>query len=313
MPAPPTPTPIRRRPGIPDKVRQAERRQRQNDRRAIFRQGFPDRSGSARHRVADNAKPRCCRDSPRCRSGCSCCGAGNRQPVGTACHRSGGNRSSRRAGGGRSSGGPGQDRSRRHRVRNGRRIGGSYRGHGRRDVSQDRRSGGGGGDRRNDSEAAARTGGNGRSNRYGISAAIAATAPVAPKTTALKAPGTVQAKGTASATSDTDSAKSDSATTDGPGPTPQTNAAQAAANAKSQAGADGGSPTKAEANAASAAAPAPSTHTHTTADAAAAQPSANALDAGSQTTGAIQPQLPPAAAPAAPALSVAVATSARCR
>jgi flagellar hook-length control protein FliK len=142
-----------------------------------------------------------------------------------------------------------------------------------------------------------------------LSAAIAAAAPVAPKTTLLKTPGTVQAKGTAAATSDTKSAKPDPATTDTLGSTLQTNTTQAAANAKPQAGADAA---KAEANAASTSVSAASAHDHAPVNATAAQTSADALDAGSQVMGAIQPQLPPAVATAAPAaaLNVTAATSA---
>jgi flagellar hook-length control protein FliK len=139
-----------------------------------------------------------------------------------------------------------------------------------------------------------------------LSAAIAAAAPVAPKTTLLKTPGTVQAKATAAATSDTKSAKSDPATTDTLGSTLQTNTTQAAANAKPQAGADAA---KAEANAASTSVSTASAHDHAPVNTTAAQTSADALDAGSQIAGAIQPQLPAPVA-TAPALSVTAPTNA---
>jgi flagellar hook-length control protein FliK len=140
----------------------------------------------------------------------------------------------------------------------------------------------------------------------GLSAAIAAAAPVAPKTTSLKTPGTVQAKGTAP--SDTKSAKSDPATTDTLGSTLQANTTQAAANAKPQAGADGADAAKAEANAASTSVATASAHNHAPVNATAAQTAADALDAGSQVAGAIQPQLPAPVA-TAPALSVTAATN----
>jgi len=146
----------------------------------------------------------------------------------------------------------------------------------------------------------------------GLSAAIAAAAPAAPKATLLKTPGAVQSKGTASATPDTKSAKSDPATTDALGSTLQTNATPAAANAKPQAGADGADAAKVEANAASASVSAASTHDHAPVNATAAQTSTDALDSGSQLAGAIQPQLPAAVAAAAPApaLNVTAATNA---
>ena len=141
----------------------------------------------------------------------------------------------------------------------------------------------------------------------GLSAAITVAAPVTPKATLAKTAGTVSAKGMASVAPDSKSAKSDPATTDAMGPTLPTNATQAAANAKPQAGVD---PAKAEPNAASVSAA--SAHDHTAVNATAAQTSTDALDAGSQVAGPIQPQLPAAVTTAAPAaaLNVTSATSA---
>ena len=146
----------------------------------------------------------------------------------------------------------------------------------------------------------------------GLSAAVTAATPAAPRTTLLKAPGTVQAKGTASTIPDTKSAKSDPATTDAAGSTLQTNAVQAAANAKSPTGTEGtdAAKTEAAANAASATVSAASARDHAPVDATAAQTSADALDAGSQVTGAIQPQLPAAAAAVAPANALSVTAAA---
>jgi flagellar hook-length control protein FliK len=143
----------------------------------------------------------------------------------------------------------------------------------------------------------------------GLTAAVAATAPVAPKATLLKTPVAAQAKTAASSSSDTGSAKSDAAATGTPESALQTNAAQA--TAKPAAGADGTDAAKAEvaANAASAAAPAAHDHAPITTT---AHTPTDAVDAGTQVTGTIQPQLPTAAATAAPAgsLSVTAATNA---
>jgi flagellar hook-length control protein FliK len=83
---------------------------------------------------------------------------------------------------------------------------------------------------------------------------------------------------------------------------------QAAANAKPQTGTEGTAKTEAAANAASASVSA--AHDHAPVDAPATQTSTDALDAGSQVTGAIQPQLPATVAAAAPAGALSVTAAA---
>jgi flagellar hook-length control protein FliK len=90
----------------------------------------------------------------------------------------------------------------------------------------------------------------------------------------------------------------------------QANTAQATVTAKPAAGNDGADLAKAEAAANATPAAAPAARDHAPATATADTPT-DAVDAGTQVNGTIQPQLPTAAAMAAPApLSVAAATSA---
>jgi flagellar hook-length control protein FliK len=140
-----------------------------------------------------------------------------------------------------------------------------------------------------------------------LTAAIAATAPVPPKTTLLKGPVAAEAKPAASGAAATASGTSDSTATSTPAAPAQNGVApQPAATGKQQAGNDL-IPAKADASesASPASAAAVTGHDHSPA-AATAHNLANAADTGVQPPNTIQPPLPSAAAPAAPLASLNV-------
>lgn len=137
---------------------------------------------------------------------------------------------------------------------------------------------------------------------------VAATAPVAPKSTLLKTPAAPQAKTMASGTSDTNPGTSDPSL---PATPAQNNAAQQpAAAAKQQAGNDivDTARTDASGNSSSASAPTPSARDHSPLNAT-THALADSPDAGVQGTTTLQPPLATAAAPAGPQ-SVTAATGA---
>jgi flagellar hook-length control protein FliK len=140
-----------------------------------------------------------------------------------------------------------------------------------------------------------------------LTAAVAATAPVAPKATLLKTPATGPAKTAAGAT-DANPGKPDPSASAKPAEAATGNATQQPAAAGKPAGNDlAGDSTAGVSSASSPATPAAHDHSPVTgAEHAPADPS----DASAQTTGTVPPQLPSAPVAAAVPLSVTAATNA---
>jgi len=147
-----------------------------------------------------------------------------------------------------------------------------------------------------------------------LTAAVAATAPVAPKTTLLKAPVAAQMKTAASGAPDTNSGTSDpSATATAAEPAHNSIAQQPAVAAKQEAGNALVDAAKADASASpsSTSTAIVAAHEHSAVIETGHAPT-DSSDTGAQATAQIQPQLPSAAATAAPMgpLSVTAATNA---
>ena len=140
-----------------------------------------------------------------------------------------------------------------------------------------------------------------------MTAAVAATAPVAPKATLLKTPATGPAK-TAAGTTDANPGKPDPSAAAKPAEAATGNATQQPAAAGKPAGNDPTGDSAAGVSSASSAAT-PAAHDHSPVAGAEHAP-ADPSDASAQTTGTVPPQLPSAPVAAAVPLSVTAATNA---